>query len=371
MKYKKLPLTEVFDPKRGEAKYTKAFGSKNSGEFPVYSAAIEPLTYINTYDYDGTYLTWNTNGFGGYISILTGKFSINGDRGILIPLREDVDLYYVAHTLQGDLRKLAKGRIGDNGKNEFTKVSLDTIKKALVAFPVGSDEAKFDIEVQQKIAKDFRKINELKNYIASQSKELQTSKFDIAIPGEVITVNVDDLFDLTQSTNSSNFTKKYVNQHPGDIPVFSASNNEDLVGYGYVADNLPGIRYFEDTLTWNIDGSVGRAIYRTGRFSLSEKVIPLVLNEAWKDLVDLEYVKFILEERAAERGFGYSNKAGKSRISDIEIPIPVNSGEDKTPNLETQRNVADSFRRAYELKDEVVEEFNKLAHREISFSASN
>lgn len=358
-------------PKRGESKYTKAYGSNNSGGFPVYSAAIEPLTHINAYDYDGTHLTWNTNGFGGYISVLTGKFSINGDRGILLPLRDDIDLHYVAQTLQGDLRKLAKGRIGDNGKNEFTKVSLDTIKKAFITFPVrADDESKFDLEMQQKIAEDFRRINKLKGYISAQSKELQSSKFDIAIPGDTITITIDELFDLSQSTNSSGFTKKYVNQHSGDIPVFSASNNEDLVGYGYVADNLPGIRYFEDTLTWNIDGSVGRATFRSGRFSLSEKVIPLVLKDAWLKLIDLEYVKFILEERAAERGFGYSNKAGKSRISDIEIPIPVNDPLSQTPSLKTQRRVADDYRHAYELKDAVVKEFNRLAHREISFSTT-
>jgi hypothetical protein len=368
MKYKTFKLTEIFVPKRGESKYTKAYGATHAGTYPVYSAASEPLTFIDTYDYDGEYLTWNTNGFGGYISVLEGKFSVNGDRGILIPLREDVSLFYVAKTLQGDLRKLAKGRLGDMGKNEFTKVSLDTIKKkASVTFPLlSSDEKKFDLEMQLRIAEDFKKIDQLKDYILTQSKELLASKFDIALTGDSIKVALSDLFDLDQSTNSSGFTKKFVNQHQGDIPVYSASNDEESVGYGYVADNLPGIKYFENTLTWNIDGSVGQATFRMGRFSLSEKVIPLILKPEWQNKIDLEYIKYILEEKAAERGFGYSNKAGKSRIGDIEIEIPVSSSAE--PNIEKQRQIAEEYRSAYLLKEQVVVEFTKLANLQVSFS---
>ena len=38
-------------------------------------------------------MTWSTNGFAGTILILDGKFSINGDRGILVPKngRQDLD----------------------------------------------------------------------------------------------------------------------------------------------------------------------------------------------------------------------------------------------------------------------------------------
>ena len=70
----------------GKSKYTKKFGNQNSGEYPVYSASNNaPLTFINTFDFDGNYMTWATNGFAGYIKLLSGKFSINADRGLLKP----------------------------------------------------------------------------------------------------------------------------------------------------------------------------------------------------------------------------------------------------------------------------------------------
>lgn len=366
MKYKTVKLTTVFEPKRGNAQYTKAYGVSHKGEYPVYSAAATPLTYINSYDYDGTYLTWNTNGFGGYISVLSGKFSINGDRGILIPLRDDINLYYVAQSLQGDLRALAKGRLGDRGKNEFTKVSLDTIKnKAEVTFPVNEDDSsKFNLNDQAEIAEKLKRINDLKSYIISQTNELESSKFNIEPNGRFKNITVGEIFDLDQSTNSSTFTKKFVNQHPGEIPVYSASADEDLVGYGYVADNLAGVKYFNDVLTWNIDGSVGRAVYRQGRFSLSEKVIPLILRDEWKGKIDLTYLRYEIEERAAERGFGYSNKAGKSRIADIEIPIPIDDKD--SVDIARQVLIADQYAKAYELKSSVISQLREVTSMELS-----
>lgn len=365
MKYRLFRLTEMFNPKRGDSKYTKAYGVAHRGEYPVYSAAVEPLTYIDSYDYDGTYLTWNTNGFGGYISILKGRFSINGDRGILLPLRDDIDLQYAAEVLQPDLRTLAKGRLGDRGKNEFTKVSLDTIKKVEISIPIETDEPlRLDTRAQVEVADKLNRISELKSYMVAQGSELEASTLNIQTQGSFVDVEVSELFDLDQSTNSSWFTKRYVNQHPGDIPVFSASADDGLVGYGHIADNLPMVKYFNDILTWNIDGSVGKAIFREGRFSLSEKVIPLIPKSEWLGKIDLQYIKYELEKRAAERGFGYTNKAGKTRISDIEIPIPLDKSGNA--NLDIQTAIANKYKKTYELKDNIISQLRDITSLSVS-----
>ena len=76
-------------------------------------------------------------------------------------------------------------------------------------------------------------------------------------------IKVVDLFDLTVSTNSSKFTKTFVKENSGDIPVYGASS-DSLPSYGYVKDNAViidkdgkhefPVRYFENCLTYNIDG---------------------------------------------------------------------------------------------------------------------
>ena len=60
----------------------------------------------------------------------------------------------------------------------------------------------------------------------------------------MIVKTVEDIFDLKQKTNTSKFTKAYVNEHKGNIPVYSASKDAEAVSYGYVQDNLSSIKYF-------------------------------------------------------------------------------------------------------------------------------
>ena len=73
-----------------------------------------------------------------------------------------------------------------------------------------------------------------------------------------------ELFDLSVKTNNSKFTKVFVEKNRGHIPVYGASKNEKTVDYGYIKDNLEGIKYFRDCLTWNIDGSIGKVFLRQG-----------------------------------------------------------------------------------------------------------
>lgn len=99
-------------------------------------------------------------------------------------------------------------------------------------------------------------------------------------------------FELSK-TNGSSFTKSFIDSNKGNVPVYGASLLEEEISYGFVADNLEGIKYFDDCLTWNIDGSTA-IFYRRGHFSLSEKVIPLIPFKDISALIDLEYLRFAI-----------------------------------------------------------------------------
>jgi hypothetical protein len=68
---------------------------------------------------------------------------------------------------------------------------------------------------------------------------------------------------------------------------------------------------------------VGKVFFRKGRFSLSEKVIPLIIRDKYKKNFDLLYLKYAMEKRLTREGFGFSNKASKHKIKNIEIEIPT------------------------------------------------
>jgi type I restriction enzyme S subunit len=75
----------------------------NLGEYPVFSSQTSDqgmLGRINTYDYEGKYLTWTTNGNNaGTVFSRTGKFNCTNVCGAMKPLSQDTCLPYFAYLL--------------------------------------------------------------------------------------------------------------------------------------------------------------------------------------------------------------------------------------------------------------------------------
>jgi hypothetical protein len=169
---KKVKINEILDTKKGLSKYTKTYGQEHKGDYPVYSASNNaPLTYIDTFDYDGKYLTWATNGFAGYIKVMDEKFSANGDRGILIPKVDNIDLDYMKFIIEPILRELAKGRKGDKGKDEFTKVYPSMVEDVTIAVPILKN-GNLDLNTQKEIAEKYLKIEQIKSSIQNELEKI-------------------------------------------------------------------------------------------------------------------------------------------------------------------------------------------------------
>lgn len=177
IEYKDVPLNKIVEHNNGASKYTKQWCKDNRGEFPVYSANNnEPISYINHYDYDGEYLTYSKNGCAGYISIINGKFSVNGDRCVMSKneeFKDKVDIMYLKYYLEPIFRFNKKGRIGDLGKNEFTKLNSTMIKKINIQVPIPiKSDGTFDLEKQKEIANKYRQIDEIKQGLIEKIKTL-------------------------------------------------------------------------------------------------------------------------------------------------------------------------------------------------------
>ena len=79
-------LGDICNLSRGKV-YSKSYIEENAGEYPVYSSQTAnngELGRISTYDYDGEYLTWTTDGaYAGTIFYRKGKFSITNVCGLI------------------------------------------------------------------------------------------------------------------------------------------------------------------------------------------------------------------------------------------------------------------------------------------------
>ncbi len=183
--------------------------------------------------------------------------------------------------------------------------------------------------------KDILKFEDFPNLIEEMKNLFDVKNF------EYVKIKIKDIFDLSIKTNNSKFTKAFVNKHQGNIPVYSASKFSDAVDYGYVEEDLEEIKYFQDCLTWNIDGSIGKAHFRKAKFSLSEKVIPLIIKDHYQNELDIQFLKHTIENEFSKHAFDFGNKAGKGKIENIEILIPIN--KNKKIDIELQKEIAKRY----------------------------
>lgn len=340
---------------------SEVFNSK--GDIPVYSANVfEPFGFLeksNIEDFSHNYLLWGIDGkFEFNIIKKNTKFATTDHCGCIKILDDNILPEYLLFELELQSHIL--------GFDRTLRPSLTNMKNEVdVKIPINKS-GDFDKEAQNKIVKDFVLLKKIKNDLEGEIEEISNITLDLELPKEkTLTLKIKEIFDLNKTTNHSKFTKSFVNKHPGEIPVYSASKDPNLINYGYVKDNLSNVKYFDNCLTWNIDGSVGKAFFRKGRFSLSEKVIPLIIRDKWSELIDPTYVKYVLEKKAVEKGFAFTNKANKTRIKDIDIEIPAKKADDSLiPDIEKQKQYAEKYQYLYDMKEGLVEQLQDL--KEIS-----
>ena len=99
---KRYKLKEIAGLKRGVV-ISKDYINEHAGEYPVYSSQTENngcLGYIDTYAYDGTYLTWTTDGANaGTIFYREGKFNITNVCGLVIITNPQISVKYLYYIL--------------------------------------------------------------------------------------------------------------------------------------------------------------------------------------------------------------------------------------------------------------------------------
>lgn len=108
-------IEDICDISRGIV-ISKGFIKNNAGDYPVYSSQTENdgiLGKINTYKYDGEYLTWTTDGANaGTVFRRSGKFSVTNVCGLL-KIKEDILNDYLYYVLSVEAKKHVNSGMGN------------------------------------------------------------------------------------------------------------------------------------------------------------------------------------------------------------------------------------------------------------------
>ncbi|WP_433922547.1 restriction endonuclease subunit S [Paenibacillus taichungensis] len=181
-----VKFNDLFILKRGNV-ISKEMIHNNAGIYPVYSTQIDGvLGYLNSFIYDGEYLLWNTDGLAGYIKHVKGKFSFTNIVGIMIFHKDvdssNLDLRYIKNYLEPLFRSNVKGRMGDKGKNEYTKFNSTMIKELDFTIPIPvKANGIYDLEVQKQLADKIE--------LVEKQKKTLIDKIDVLINTEIIIGN--------------------------------------------------------------------------------------------------------------------------------------------------------------------------------------
>lgn len=349
-----IKLNENFDYGRGNV-ISKIYINSHKGNYPVYSTQLDaPFGYIDTYMYDGDYLIWNTDGLGGYLRHVKGKFSITNIVGIMIPLTEtakNINLDYLKIILEPIFRKNKKGRIGEKGKNEYSKINSKMITNLDISLSIP------DLTKQQEIAEQYFRIIEQKELILSKLKEFNNKKI------QFIYKNSRDfpITDLFQPTNgNSELTKTYCINHKGNYPVFSGNTQNEYA-------RIETYEYDGEYLTWAKDGLAGLMMYHDGKFSLTGHRGILIPTEKCKN-IDLKYIKYILEPIFRKNKKGRLGDLGKNEyttlnsdmIKKMKDMIPIPTKEDGTFDLEAQKDIASRYEQIEMIKNNLTEKIQNI-----------
>ena len=137
---------------------SKDFIRDNAGDYPVYSSQTEnngELGRINTFMFNGEYLTWTTDGANaGSVFYRNGKFSVTNVCGLLQIVDKTVNVRFLYYALQSAAKPYVNRGMGN--------AKLMSNVMATVPVPVPP------IEVQLEIVRILDAFSDLSSYLADE-----------------------------------------------------------------------------------------------------------------------------------------------------------------------------------------------------------
>ena len=90
---------------------------------------------------------------------------------ILIPKHEKINIDYIAYILEPLLRQQVKGRRGENGRNEYTKIERTVISDTKIPVPFNRF-GEIDLEIQKDIVEKNNKLKNIKTILGEEVEKL-------------------------------------------------------------------------------------------------------------------------------------------------------------------------------------------------------
>lgn len=322
-----FPLVEIYklcSSGRGRV-INKQYIYANKGDYPVYSSQTTNegiLGYINTYDFEGEYVTWTTDGAkAGTVFYRSGKFNCTNVCGILKATTKNITMKYLAFSLN-QVAYLYVDKVGNN------KLMNNDLEKIKIPVP--------PLDIQQKIVSEIEKIENMEK---SNNKKIEELTSYLIKPQyfEYPEQRIDRITTMVQRGKSAKYGKSKIQiiksgQARGYMEFdFSQrhyvsetfiSDERNLVK-GDLLINSSGVGTAGRVTLFNLDGD----------FVVDSHVTIVRFN---KDLVNPKYALYAF----ANIGFKTIEKMATGQSGQIELALPIiNNIRIPLPPIEIQNKI--------------------------------
>tara|TARA_R110002167_G_scaffold81903_2_gene223866 strand:+ start:2440 stop:3600 length:1161 start_codon:yes stop_codon:yes gene_type:complete len=311
-------LGDLVTLRRGRV-MSKGFLSENTGIFPVYSSQTANdgmIGSIDTYDFDGEYISWTTDGANaGTIFYRKGKFSITNVCGLMKIIDENLLNYkYLYYWLTTEAKKYVYSGMGN------PKLMSHQVEKIVVPIPCPDNPEK-SLAIQAEIV---RILDAFTAMTAELTAELNMRKKqynyyrDQLLSFEEGDAEWKTLGDLAENLDSKRKPITSGLREAGEIPYYGASGIVDYVK-DYIFDG--------DYLLVSEDGANLLARNTPIAFSISGKT--WVNNHAhvlkFETYAERKYVEYYLNsiDLTPYISGAAQPKLNKKNLESINIPNPA------------------------------------------------
>ena len=340
-------LGEVCEIKRGRV-ISKKYLEIHQGEYPVYSSQTRDngkIGSINTYDFDGEYVTWTTDGaYAGTIFYRSGKFSVTNICGLIFPKDKNIlNLKFVFYWLQITAKKYVKDGSGN------PKLMSNVMGN--ITIPISS------LETQEKIVKildNFTKyVTELQAELQAKNKQyeyyrnmLLSQEWIEKEEGEEVEWKaLEEIFDTRTGYTPSKKIKLYWEN--GTVDWFTIEDinqkgkNLETANVKISETGVKGKLFKGNSVVLSTNASVGKYALIKNDFTINQRFMVFTAKKEYSDFLNMEFAKYyfsqISEYCLKNLREGKFPSVDLKKLLKFKFPIP---------SLKTQQkivNILDSF----------------------------
>ncbi len=341
-----LPLGEVSALRRGRV-MSKGYLTENFGPYPVYSSQTAnngKIGSINTFDFDGEYISWTTDGANaGTVFYRTGKFSITNVCG-LITLKSKYSLIYkfLFYWLTIEAKKHVYSGMGnpklmshqvenipvpipcpDNPEKSLAIQS--EIVRILDTFSALTAELTAELNMRKKQYNYYR--DQLLSFDDEQEKPIYLEKLLDGVEVEWL-----PLGEVSALRRGRVMSKGYLTENFGPYPVYSSQTaNNGKIG------SINTFDFDGEYISWTTDGAnAGTVFYRTGKFSITNVCGLITLKNKYPLIYKFLFYWLTIEaKKHVYSGMG-NPKLMSHQVENIPVPVPCPDNPEKSLAIQSE-----------------------------------